>query len=334
MHVSSFRVRLNLKMALLQYLRRNDIPVPKVPLPSKLNSLSQCQLQQVNDHIRKTVGDEATSSGIGKKRCHGYNQYSDKERAEIGKYAAENGATKACRHFTKKLGKPVPESTARRLTTEYLAVLGTKIRGVDSKSREDQRVCVSDLPKKVSGRPLLLGEDLDATVREFVESLRKVGGVVNTSIVMAAAEGTVAAKNPFLLVVHGGHIQISKGWVKLLFHRIGYVKRKGSNAGKVTVAHFQEQQEVFLADIKAEVLMNDVPQQLVFNWDQTAVHYVPTGQWTMHRYKEKITPIANSDDKRQITAVLAITLTGEFLPPQMIYQGKTPRCHPKVPFPK
>ena len=98
MHVSSFRVKLNLKMALLQYLKRNDIP--KVPLPSKLNSLSQCQLQQVNDHIRKTVGDEATSSGIGKKRRHGYNQYSDEERAEIGKYAAENGATKACRHFT------------------------------------------------------------------------------------------------------------------------------------------------------------------------------------------------------------------------------------------
>ena len=71
-------------MALLQYLRRNDIP--KVPLPSKLNSLSQCQLQQVNDHIQKTVGDEATSSGIGKKRHYGYNQYSDKERAEIGKY--------------------------------------------------------------------------------------------------------------------------------------------------------------------------------------------------------------------------------------------------------
>ena len=62
--------------------------------------------------------------------------------------------------------------------------------------------------------------------------------------------------------------------------------------------------------------------------------YVPTGEWTIHRYKEKIIPIANSDDKRQITAVLAITLTGDFLPPQMIYQGKMPRCHPKVAFPE
>ena len=52
----------------------------------------------------------------------------------------------------------------------------------------------------------------------------------------------------------------------------------------------------------------------------------------MHHYKEKIISIANSDEKHQITAVLAITLTGEFLPPQMIYKGKMPCCHPKVSY--
>ena len=54
----------------------------------------------------------------------------------------------------------------------------------------------------------------------------------------------------------------------------------------------------------------------------------------MHLYKEKIIPIANSDDKCQITTVLAITLTSEFLPPQMIYQGKTPCFHPKMSYPE
>ena len=29
--------------------------------------------------------------------------------------------------------------------------------------------------------------------------------------------------------------------------------------------HFNELQEVFLADIKAEVLMNDIPKDLIFN---------------------------------------------------------------------
>ena len=44
-------------------------------------------------------------------------------------------------------------------------------------------------------------------------------------------------------------------------------------------------------------------------------------------------PIANSDDKRQVTALLAATLTGEYLPPQFIYKGKTVCCHPKVTIP-
>ena len=44
----------------------------KVILPSKLNLLSECQLQQANDQtvIKKSVGDNATTSGIGNKRCH------------------------------------------------------------------------------------------------------------------------------------------------------------------------------------------------------------------------------------------------------------------------
>ncbi len=114
---------------------------------------------------------------------------------------------------------------------------------------------------------------------------------------------------------------------------MGYVKRKCSNAGKVSVEHFEERKDEFLSDIKAEVVMNDIPRELMFNWDQTGVKLVPTGEWTIHQAKAKIIPIANSDDKRQITAVLAATLTGEYLPPQLIYKGKTMRCHPKVAVP-
>jgi len=31
--------------------------------------------------------------------------------------------------------------------------------------------------------------------------------------------------------------------------------------------------------------------------------------------------IAHADDKRQITAVLAVTATGEYLAPQLLYKG-------------
>ncbi len=107
----------------------------------------------------------------------------------------------------------------------------------------------------------------------------------------------------------------TKSWAKsLLKHGIC------ENAGKIS---FEEIQGDFLANIQAEIVMNEIPEELIFNWDQTPLQFVPTGQWTMHKAGEKIIPIANSDDKRQVTGVIAATIKGEFLSPQIIYQGKT-----------
>ena len=39
------------------------------------------------------------------------------------------------------------------------------------------------------------------------------------------------------------------------------------------------------------------------------------------------------DDKREITVLLTISADGTLLPPQVIYQGKTNRCHADVTFP-
>ena len=43
--------------------------------------------------------------------------------------------------------------------------------------------------------------------------------------------------------------------------------------------------------------------------------------------------IVGTADKRQITAVFCGALTGKFLPPQLIYQGKTPACLSRYKFP-
>ena len=47
----------------------------------------------------------------------------------------------------------------------------------------------------------------------------------------------------------------------------------------------------------------------------------------------KSVPIAGSPDKRMITATFSITLTGEFLPIQLIYGGKTKKSIPADSFP-
>jgi len=53
----------------------------------------------------------------------------------------------------------------------------------------------------------------------------------------------------------------------------------------------------------------------------------------MEKEGAKVVSIANSDDKRQLTAVLPVTATGEYIAPQIIYKGKTTKCHPEIRFP-
>ena len=47
-----------------------------------------------------------------------------------------------------------------------------------------------------------------------------------------------------------------------------------------------------------------------------------------HRVK-----LAGFDNKRQMTAVFTATMTGEFLPPQLVYRGTTRACLPTYKFP-
>ena len=43
--------------------------------------------------------------------------------------------------------------------------------------------------------------------------------------------------------------------------------------------------------------------------------------------------VCGANDKRLITAVFCGSLVGDFLPIEVIYQGKTTRCHPRYEFP-
>ena len=95
-----------------------------------------------------------------------------------------------------------------------------------------------------------LGEEVDAAVQEYIESLRLTGTVVNATVVMAAAEGIVAARDVTKLRQHdghfyGGHINITKSWARSILDRMGYVKRKCSTAEKTTISEFDEIKECF-----------------------------------------------------------------------------------------
>ena len=177
----------------------------------------------------------------------------------------------------------------------------------------------------------MLEETTDQAVQEYIKLLHSNGRTVNTCIVMAAAEAIISTRHPGHL--QGGSFAVTKTWAKSLLIKMNFVKRKSSNAGKLLPVEFNLLKKRFLNDISAEVIMNDIPEDLIFNWDQTSIHLVPVSEWTMEKQGTKNIIVTGVDDKRQITLVLVATMTGCFLYPQVLYEGKTARCHPSVKFP-
>ena len=131
-----------------------------------------------------------------------------------------------------------------------------------------------------------------------------------------------------------GVLVLTKGWARYLLERMGFVKRKGNTKVGLPPEDFENLKEQFLFDIKSIVEIEGIPASLIFNWDQTAIKYVPVSEWTMAKEGSKKVEIAGLNDKRQITAVFAASMAGDFLPPQLVYKGTTKACLPTVEFPK
>ena len=191
---------------------------------------------------------------------------------------------------------------------------------------------VTRLEHGLRGRPLLLG-DLDAHVQEYIRKLCLAGCIVNIAIVIAAATGVVQHNNPAILSAHGGSLELGKKWADSILLRMGLVKRKATKAARKIPPDFADIKLTFLQRVAEIVRENKVPSELVINWDQTGAKFVPTSQWTLAQQGVKQVDVTGLDDKCEMTALLAHTLSGSLLPPQLIYAGKTMRCHRVVGFP-
>ena len=146
---------------------------------------------------------------------------------------------------------------------------------------------------------------------------------------IASAEGILLSIDANILK----KVKLTKDWAESQLFYMGMIKRRMSSKAKVDVEKFEALKQGFLLDIKLIVSFEEIPHDLIINWDQTGINYVPVGSWTMEKEGARRVELAGKDDKHQLTAVFGGSMAGDFLPPQLIYQGKTRRCIPKVDFP-
>ena len=243
---------------------------------------------------------------------------------KIAKSACDIGLTATAQKFSKTLGKPVAYTTVQSIRNDYW-----------KKLREDVQdpLDISSLPLAKRGRPLLIGEELDSRVLQHIMAIRKEGGCISLKIILGAAIGILKATRPSALKVNGGPLSLTKHWAKSFATRHKLVKRKATKAAKKIPSNFQEVKDGFLQRIKSTVQAHSIPHNLIVNVDETGLPIVPVRSYTLEVCGEKQVPVTANNDKRQITAVVGCSFNGKLLAPQLLYEGKTDRCHPSVSFP-
>ena len=294
-------------------VKQRDEPELEKVVPSSMAEAVKTEMKRATD---------AEGGSIERKRGT-YEKITPESKAKIAKYAAENKIAAAIRHFENNQAFPnLKESTVRGWKKAYCTSL-----------RRKEVEPAGQLPVTHTGRPLLLGQDVEENAKRIIRCIREAGGVINNSIVIGIITGILRDTDSNLLAENGGPVQIDRSVARRLLMRMQYVKRKGTTKAKVMPSDFQSLRTIFLDDIRTVVTFEHIPTSLILNWDHTGLYYVPASSWTLEEKGSQKVPTTAIDDKRQLTVVFACSLAGHFLPPQIIYGRKTPACLPKAPFP-
>ena len=248
------------------FKRNSPLPLPNGPLSREIPVAA---ISATNDEVTKALQVGEDDSGKCMKRRGPYQKYIDKEKAEIGKYAMMHGGTASLRHFKDRYSE-----------LKYTTICEWK-KAIATEEKKSQQP-VTELKSKKRGRPSMLPDKITTLLMKYIHTIRDAGGIINTAIVIAAGLGIVKKIDPGLLECNGGHVVLQKSWAKYLLNKMDFVKRKATTKKpKFMVSNFEELKDQFLMDIKAIASMEDIPNDMIVNWDQTAINifHCLTGLW-------------------------------------------------------
>ena len=181
-----------------------NLPDPSGPLSKVIPS---SVIAKVNEKVSSVIEKPAAASR------EPYFHVTAAQRYQIGKRAAEFGVTNALRYYAKNFpGLRLKETSVRRFKNLYQC-------GLKDKKWDDSSNDVRELPnKKMGWRRSRL------TTSGICTLSSRLWSPVNTSVVIATAEGILTSIDANVLASNGGGISLSKDWAKSLLIQMGMVK--------------------------------------------------------------------------------------------------------------
>ena len=154
--------------------KHSDLPDPMGPLSVKIPFST---IATVNAKIVSAIERPAGAGSRGP-----YSHLTPEQKYCIGKRLAEFGLTSTLRHYSKAFPDlSLKETSVCHFRNQYQCTIKEQVKSGEG-------VCdnIKALPTKPMGRPLLIGEEADRQVQEYVQFLRQAGSAVDTIVVGAS----------------------------------------------------------------------------------------------------------------------------------------------------
>ena len=134
------------------------------------------------------------------------------------------------------------------------------------------------------------------------------GAPVSAAVIRAIARGVIIANNRSLLLENGGYIDLSTDWSRQVLHRFENLGQKATSLMAITVkipiapALLNETKLDLQRKIKELKAWNEIPEDLIINFDQTPLPYVCTGKRTHHTLGASNVPLVRKRKKSKLQA--------------------------------
>lgn len=126
----------------------------------------------------------------------------------------------------------------------------------------------------------------------------------------------------------GSQFRCSERFVRLYLHTLGWSERCATRAAQKLPTNYEARLDESFLRQACIICDYGIPAELRVNTDQTQTHYQMGGKRTWNKSGEKQVMTMGMDEKRAFTLVPSISASGEVLPMQAIFQGKTDNSCP------
>lgn len=251
--------------------------------------------------------------------------YSAKVKEEVALYAMEHGIVAACSKYC-----TIPRTTIRnwvakaeRFRQEAAAAAPAEVGAVDFAGTH----ALAD-GRSWNGRRL--PDALMDALFDWFHAAREAGLGISRLQLRARVLKLVTDMCPGMLACNGGWLACQGGMLRELEKELNLGRRVATTAKRGSVDSVENIRTLFIARVAYICNAFSIPKRLVFHMDETGVKLLPVSQSTLNVRGAKAVAIRHSDDKRQVTCVVAGDLDGSILPGQVIFaQGAAARL-PKV----